>query len=439
MNICLVTDAFFPTIGGVATFYKHLCEILVHEGHKIILIITGETKSKENELELVGDSIIKVYPGREYNTLYKKYQPYFRPGGHDAPHWLAMGMSARNWLIANLKKYGIDIIEVSDYGGLGIFMLHEALPPYVVTANSSLLQLHSYSNFSVTDHIAILKRLERLSFNYAASIIAHSTINQTSLKDIVNKPIEFVDAPWKGIALPMEERDGGLPIVVGGLQAIKGSIFLAETLNEIQKTEHAFQIKWIGYDTYTAPSKKLMSLYLQRNFSLVWQKNFLWIDEKTNEETMAELASASFIVIPSIWETFNYVSLEAAALGKAIIITDGTGASSYFTHGVNALIVKSGNHQEMKDAILLLYNNPALATKLGTAAKAIFTKHFFPKDNVHARIEIYKSCIYKATNNSQNEFNEKMSFLKNYLTSNRRGYYAVRAFLKKILKPNASF
>src|SRR5689334_21076961 len=108
MNICLVTDAFPPVISGVATFYKHLSEILVQAGHKVIVLVTGETASGDDEIVVEKNGVLKVRPGKEYAEWHKKYKPYFRPGGHDAPHWMAMGMSARNWLLNNSKKYSID-------------------------------------------------------------------------------------------------------------------------------------------------------------------------------------------------------------------------------------------------------------------------------------------------------------------------------------------
>jgi glycosyltransferase involved in cell wall biosynthesis len=431
MTICFVTDAFPPSIGGVATFYQHLSLQLIEQGHRIIILTAGQNSGDEDSV-VVSGSMIKVNLQKEYLLYYSKYKPYFRPGGHDAPHWISMGMSIRNWLLKNASGYEIEIIEVSDYGGLGFFLIHSSLPPYIISANGSLMQLDKYSNFASSAHIKVLKNLELLSFKYAGAIIAHSPFNRSSLEKILSVKIEFVEAPWVDHFIPFESSGANSPVVAGGLHSTKGVLLLADAIESIRKTRPEFKIRWIGYDTYTAPSQVKMSDYLSQRYKESWQINLIWNGPLSWEETFHEIAQASFVIIPSIWESFSYVALEAARMRKPLIITNTTGASYLFEHEKNALIIED-DFSQLSQAILYLIDNPEKAVKMGEAAEEIFTSHLDLKRSAKQRIDIYTSSI--DSNKTPNDvFEKEISFLNSYLTVSRKLYYRFRAVLKKLFK-----
>ncbi|HYC27948.1 MAG TPA: glycosyltransferase family 4 protein, partial [Chitinophagaceae bacterium] len=335
-----------------------------HKGHRVV-VLTVNPLSSDRDITEITDDIVKVTLQESYQAFVHLYKPFFRPGGHDAPNWLAMGLAIRDWLLRNTGTYAIDLIDISDYGGLGTFLVGKDLPPFVISAHGSLHQLQPFNHQFETDHTRVIKRLETSAFENAGAVIAHSYLNKESVEKTFNIRVDFARAPWQSENLPLDSsgEDQG-PLVIGGLQNTKGAIVMARTIQESGDEGHPFNLKWIGYDTYTAPTTDLMSVYLANMFPDVWQKRFQWRGRMDYEGTMKELAAGSFLVIPSLWETFNYTALEAAVMGKAAIITKTSGVSYVFKHAHDALLIEPGDTQELAHAIRMLNRDPSLRRQM---------------------------------------------------------------------------
>ena len=133
-----------------------------------------------------------------------------------------------------------------------------------------------------------------------------------------------------------------------------------------------------------------------------------------------------------LWETFGFTALEAASAGKAIIITDKTGASYLFTHGHDAWIVPANDPEKLAEAIQHLYNDPELCKKLGDNAKSMVERTFNEKEIVEERIRLFQSIIQNRKPHTDT-FEERLSFLKKYTAPSRKLYYFLRAFAKKLI------
>ena len=62
-------------------------------------------------------------------------------------------------------------------------------------------------------------------------------------------------------------------------------------------------------------------------------------------------------------------------MGKAIVATDTPAMRSYITHGVNGLLVKEGDADEMHDALARVLGDRELRNRLGSAARAYAEVH----------------------------------------------------------------
>jgi glycogen synthase len=62
--------------------------------------------------------------------------------------------------------------------------------------------------------------------------------------------------------------------------------------------------------------------------------------------------------------------------GKPTIACNVGGAPEVINHGVTGLLVKPGNHEELKGAIESLINDVQLRQAMGIAARANYERHF---------------------------------------------------------------
>jgi glycosyltransferase involved in cell wall biosynthesis len=394
MTIAICTSNYASEVGGIATFNQHLSFILSRAGHHVIVLYPDHKSSEEEDSVIVKGLITEVCLKRSYTFLKKEWQSYFTPGGFDAPGWIALGLAMRQWLLENQLSRKIDVLEVSDYGGIGIFLCHKDLPPVVVTGHGSLLQYSRYNYARKDDHYKTITRLEELSFQKADAIIAHSPLNEADLEQLFGREIDFTDMPWEDNSSSIQE-DGiiGEMVVVGGMQPIKGVYVMAEAMCLLKQAAPSIRVRWIGGDTWLAPGQEQMSTYLNNKYPQCWQSNLHWTGALNPMATKQAIARASLVIIPSVFETYNYVALEAAAMGKAIIISEGAGASWLFTHEQDAWIIPADDHQKLAEAIVLLSEQPVLCRKIGANAKAMLKDMFDEQSSVEDRIMIYKKAI----------------------------------------------
>jgi glycosyltransferase involved in cell wall biosynthesis len=83
-------------------------------------------------------------------------------------------------------------------------------------------------------------------------------------------------------------------------------------------------------------------------------------------------AGARFAVLPLKRVQFAAgvtAILEAMAMGKAVVVTDSPGLADYVRSGENGLVVPPHDPEAMRRAMLQLWNDPALAAKLGREAR----------------------------------------------------------------------
>lgn len=91
----------------------------------------------------------------------------------------------------------------------------------------------------------------------------------------------------------------------------------------------------------------------------------------TRQEFLAQLAAADVIVVPSRYEAFGLVALEAMLLQKPVIATATGGLQSVVEHGRTGLLTAPGDGSfGLFQAMLTLANSPELRAQMGKEGRA---------------------------------------------------------------------
>ena len=103
---------------------------------------------------------------------------------------------------------------------------------------------------------------------------------------------------------------------------------------------------------------------------LEWQVSGLveWLGHV--EDMPAVLAGADIVALPSYREGLPKSLIEAAACARPLITTDVPGCREVVTDGVDGLLVPAHDAMSLARAIARLQDDPALARRLGQAARA---------------------------------------------------------------------
>ncbi len=310
-------------------------------------------------------------------------------------YFLAIGMAMREWLLEHSQKASFDIIETVDFAGYGGFFLDRALPPVVVTCHGSLGQLAHYNQVALTDDELVLTSLEISLLAQADEVVAHSPSNAQDWSKFLGRDIKFILAPWifEAIGSTSFEVDSPDGLVVGRLEKLKGAIDVAKAVQICIDQGLAVQIRWVGRNTHSAPGGQSMAEYLHNHFPELWGSNLTWLNHLERPEVRRAQASASFVLVPSIWDAFNYVVVEAMSTGTPIIVSSGAGASFLCHDGENSLVVPPGEPELLAIAIKRLSTDPGLRRDLGEAGRKQIKQTFTPERIVGEREQVYQSAI----------------------------------------------
>ncbi|HYC36430.1 MAG TPA: glycosyltransferase family 4 protein [Usitatibacter sp.] len=111
-----------------------------------------------------------------------------------------------------------------------------------------------------------------------------------------------------------------------------------------------------------------------------------WIDRSRRDEL---LARASVFVLPSHAEGLPMSLLEAMAAGCAVVATRVGGIPDVVRDGENGLLVEPGDTRALQAALERLVADPALARRLGAAARATIAARYTPERAMERLEQIY--------------------------------------------------
>ena len=100
-------------------------------------------------------------------------------------------------------------------------------------------------------------------------------------------------------------------------------------------------------------------------------RNEPWIDRVTvlgviDDETLhQQYAAAEVVVLPSRYESFGLVMVEAMMHGRPLVSTDTSGVREVVRNGVDGLLVEPGNVDQLDEAIRRLLDDPTHAASPG--------------------------------------------------------------------------
>jgi glycosyltransferase involved in cell wall biosynthesis len=90
----------------------------------------------------------------------------------------------------------------------------------------------------------------------------------------------------------------------------------------------------------------------------------------------AIMAASDLVMLPSRWEPFGIVLVEAMSAGKPVIGTAVDGIPEVIVDGKTGLLVRPGDAAALADAMFGLLNDPARATRMGELGRARARRQF---------------------------------------------------------------
>ncbi|MEP6596326.1 MAG: glycosyltransferase family 4 protein [Ginsengibacter sp.] len=183
-------------------------------------------------------------------------------------------------------------------------------------------------------------------------------------------------------------------IFYGRLNVLKGLVTATKAMKRILKDNPSWSWLIIGEDGMAANGKDSMKEWMKKKLKNV-QEQVSFYDSVPTESIPRFLQKASVVLIPSLFESYSYVTIEAMCAGKAVIGSEGTGIASLITNNVTGLLADPYSPYEWQGKIQQLINDSTLRKRLGNAA-CEFVENIQFKNEEIARY--YKKLLQEITN-----------------------------------------
>jgi len=274
-------------------------------------------------------------------------------------HWI-LGFSLRvyEYFIALHKKEKFDLIEAPDTCAQALF-IYKFIdgPKKIVRLHTPYFWVRRLNNIPDSPENSLREALEK-EHALAATAVTSPT---KALAGIVKKEwgIRAVPVIPNFFSLDNYKPDISVYerhlksrkyiIYYGRLEYRKGVHILAQALCNVLQKHTALKAVFVGDDSmYNNVSMKTGIQESLKDFS----SRVIFVPNISHDSLYPLIERAEFVVLPSLWENFPYVCLEAMALWKAVIATKGSGFSEIIDDGVNGFLCPPGDPAALSERIM---------------------------------------------------------------------------------------
>ena len=212
--------------------------------------------------------------------------------------------------------------------------------------------------------------------------LADSTI------DVIPNGVDarFLEPPARGDRAggrAATQHEGPAVVFVGRLVFEKGAQDLLAAVPRLRRRHKGLRVKIVGAGPYdTQLHEQARALRLGRSVEFTG-----FLDEAALART---LATASCVVVPSHYEPFGLVPLEAAAVGAPIVVADTGGLAEFVEDGQTGLRYPPRDVAALADAVSAVLRDEVLSARLRRRAAAKLRSSFAWSAVANATAETYR-------------------------------------------------
>lgn len=234
-----------------------------------------------------------------------------------------------------------------------------------------------------------LKRLDAFVVlsEHWQKVAAECAAVERSRIHVVNNPID-PDFEREALAFPVS-RGGNSILSLGVMGRDKGVLDIVEAAALVRRTRQDFEIVLAGPERDPGIRDLVFKQIAQSGLSDCVQT----LPAVHGTDKFDLFRKTGIFLLPSYFENFPLVVLEAAAAGHAIIATPVGAIPEFFEDGVSALFVEPRNPEQLASAILRLLENPAERLQIASAGRAVFEKRLGKRGILSALEGVYRQVL----------------------------------------------
>lgn len=347
LHICIVVSEFPPTVGGVSYYTFHLCKALLRKGHRVTVLTRGSWKKSYYE-HMEGINVYKIPFIRVY--------PF------------------------HVQLHGIFVNRIFKFleDSFDVVHMHLPLPPMVHTSLPLIITVHGLDGdmHHLTSRIfsKFIRPFERNLLNNANLVTAVSSFVAREIEisyGFSTNRIEVIgNAVDTEFFIPVESKKKILYILFSGrLTSGKGLTDLLKSAEIVCKKIPSLSFFLAGVGPLEHSIRKIIKRRgLIQKIILLGQ-----IDQK---RLLEYYQKATVFVLPSHFESFPTVILEAMACGIPIVATAVGDVPKVVINGKTGFLVPPRDPEALAQAIIKIFEDKSLRKKMGENCRKLVESRY---------------------------------------------------------------
>ena len=344
MNICFLSQEYPPEthVGGIGTYTYNIASALAKIGHEVHVI--AASKSVDRTVQHNGVFVHRIK--RRYRKLKELEHLYY------------------SYLVAKkIFKINVnfDIVQSSEYASEAFwFSMNKKFPLVTRLATPFYLleKLNRKMFFGPRPLFNWMEKKQTLNSNgilsstraLAKQVAEEWKIDKFKVEVIPNSvDLSRIHKLGNNLSVPDILNGKDFLLYFGRLEERKGVCILAKALHRVFEMFPSLVMVFIGSDLgYRGCS---MKKYIYSKVD-TYRKQVIFFDNLPHDKLFPIVNSAKMVILPSLWEAFGFVCVEAMALRRPVIASTGSGFEEIIENNISGYLVEPGNSMLLSQKII---------------------------------------------------------------------------------------
>jgi glycosyltransferase involved in cell wall biosynthesis len=178
-------------------------------------------------------------------------------------------------------------------------------------------------------------------------------------------------------------------LYLGGARLVKGPLVLLEAFKDIHNELDEATLLFVG----KAMKNQVSGSFRRLIATLEEKKAMLFLDKIPYLELPYYYSAADVVTVPSIYDTFPKVVLEALACKTSVVASDTGGISEMITNKKTGLLCKPGNSSELAEVTTSILTDDSLKERLRMYGRELIKERFTWEKVAERCMKAYKGIL----------------------------------------------
>ena len=381
MRVCFISFEYPPNIlGGAGTYAQAIVDGLKHRGVDVFVVTRGDKNDYDEKTFRVPTSNSQYWRRLFFMKSAMSIWPRLNKlGKFDLVHF-----NEPHIVLERLNLPTICTLHSSQVNEIKTLLAEMKNSNTMVSIRDLILKGPIGSAFDVfTAHTT--KKIICPSADLAKQIMSYCFLNEDRVFVIPNgidlKAFDGTDDSDISILSEYDLEIDNYILYVGRLSAFKGIQYLIAAFRIIKKGHPNLKLVIVGKGEYEKRLKSIVNGMKDVAFTG-------YVSSLKVKKTLYK--NSLFVAVPSLYEAFPMVVLEAMACSKAVIASGVGDIPLLIKHGRNGFLLRPGDSKNLETFMRILLDDENLRKNMGSFGRELVERYFTLDTMVDQTLKVYE-------------------------------------------------